>query len=136
MRRYVISKHISEHKTAAEFMAHVKSLAIEPDTLPGSKLVSDMKVTQGEDGTIRLYCTRASKQLTLDEVALLEQEYSLIDLATLLTKRGYVLTNQNGEQTNAKPKRTASRRPRKTRAEENAHLDTDTGTHASGDKLF
>lgn len=138
MKRYVLGKHISTHATAAEFMQHVKSLVISNAVIADSTAVPDFKLNiKGEKTTI--YCHRAEKLITVDEISLLAEEYKLEKeaLYQLFTKRSYRINNANGEQVNAKPKRTRQAKPRSTQKEKDAHLESgQPGSDSGRNQLF
>lgn len=123
MRRYVTAKPLQEHTTAS-FYDYVLGLYKPPDVLPDAKAALGIRISKTKKGLLNVRCKREVKQLTEAEVVGLAAEYQLDveELTQALTKRKFAITNQEGQQTNVKPRTTGRRgKPRKAN-EADAHL--------------
>ena len=136
MKPYVTALPINSY-TPEAYYDYVKSLRVESSTTPFSKAADGIKLCVNGSKLI-IKCTRPEKLVTTSEVRALALEYAM-DLGTLtalLTARKFKIVNEEGEVTNARPKRTRASRRSRTAKEANAHLDIERGSLQGIDQFF
>jgi hypothetical protein len=136
MNRYIMTTPPREC-TPQQWLDYVASLRRLPETAPDSKAAKGIKLHVQDDGRLIIRCSRDDKQVSLIEVANLAIEYSQdeVELYALLTKRGFKITNETGEQLNAKPK-SRKRTARKAATKADAHIDANLEQSSRQDQLF
>lgn len=132
--KLTISKPIAEF-TLNEFLEHVKGMRKQSmRELNSSKAVPDIQLTFAKTRTT-VKLTRAKKEISLNELELLAQEYvrTQDELFELFTKRKIRILDPEGNVLNAKVRKPKSGRPRKAkRAKEDAHSDESTVRETEG----